>query len=181
MWLIDGLWIQWFDLFTPYTSTTQDYRQLQPSDLHTLQFTVTYTLGFSVFTSRILATDFITICHYKSHMKSSFHKLIPFLPSFCNCQLNSTPKLISWQAVSKFVSVPLNWTLLYNHFVRTTQKTRTLCCWEGVVTALLHSNGSCSIVACIFVSAEMCLPSHCPAMNVNFDFTTPACGSHYTT
>jgi hypothetical protein len=24
-------------------------------------------------------------------MKSSFHSLIPFLPLFCNCQLNSTP------------------------------------------------------------------------------------------
>jgi hypothetical protein len=28
------------------------------ADLHTLQFTVTHTLGFSVFTSHVLATDF---------------------------------------------------------------------------------------------------------------------------
>jgi hypothetical protein len=28
------------------------------ADLHTLQFTITHTLGFSVFTSRMLATDF---------------------------------------------------------------------------------------------------------------------------
>jgi hypothetical protein len=31
------------------------------ADLHTLQFTVTNTPGFSVFTSRILATDFMTV------------------------------------------------------------------------------------------------------------------------
>jgi hypothetical protein len=28
------------------------------ADLHNLQFTITHALGFSVFTSRILATDF---------------------------------------------------------------------------------------------------------------------------
>jgi hypothetical protein len=42
----------------PYTFTTRDYRQHSATaDLHTLQFTVTYALGFSVFPSRILATD----------------------------------------------------------------------------------------------------------------------------
>jgi hypothetical protein len=42
----------------PYTFTARDYRQYGAiADLHTLRFTVTHTLGFSVFTSRILATD----------------------------------------------------------------------------------------------------------------------------
>jgi hypothetical protein len=37
---------------------TRDYRQyIAIADVHTLQFTVTRALGFSVFTSRILATD----------------------------------------------------------------------------------------------------------------------------
>jgi hypothetical protein len=50
------------------------------TDLYTLQFTVTHALGFSVFTSRILATDLQqSHCHFKSHMMSSFHSLIPFL------------------------------------------------------------------------------------------------------
>jgi hypothetical protein len=41
-----------------YTFTTQDYRQYRAiADLHTLQFTVTHALGFSVFTSLILETD----------------------------------------------------------------------------------------------------------------------------
>jgi hypothetical protein len=38
--------------------TTRDYRQYSAiADLHTLQFTATHALGFTVFTSRILATD----------------------------------------------------------------------------------------------------------------------------
>jgi hypothetical protein len=37
-------------------------------------------LGFSVFTSRILATDLSrSHCDFKSRMKSSWHHLIPFL------------------------------------------------------------------------------------------------------
>jgi hypothetical protein len=35
--------------------TTGNYNAI--ADLHTLKFTVTHTLAFSVFTSRILATD----------------------------------------------------------------------------------------------------------------------------
>jgi hypothetical protein len=54
--------------------------------LHILQFTVTHVLGFSVFISRILATDLSqSHCNFKSHMKSCFRNLIPFFPLFC-CQ-----------------------------------------------------------------------------------------------
>jgi hypothetical protein len=42
-------------------STRKYMRYSAIADLHTLQFTVTQTLGFSVFTSRILATDFNTV------------------------------------------------------------------------------------------------------------------------
>jgi hypothetical protein len=46
-------WIYWHLI-----RTTWDYTQYSAiADLHTLQFTVTHALGFSVFTSRILATD----------------------------------------------------------------------------------------------------------------------------
>jgi hypothetical protein len=44
-----------------------------------------------------------------------------------------------------------------------------------VFTALLHSNESYSIVACVFIAAEMCLPSRCLAMKVNSDFAIPTC------
>jgi hypothetical protein len=52
------------------------------------------------------------------------------------------------------------------------------CCWEGVFTALLHSSGSYSIVACVFVVVGMCLPIHYLAMDVFSDFTVPAFGRH---
>jgi hypothetical protein len=62
--------------------TARGYRQYSAiADLHTLQFTFTHALGFSVFTSRILATDLShSRCNFKSHMKSSFNSLIPFSP-----------------------------------------------------------------------------------------------------
>jgi hypothetical protein len=41
-----------------HTHTTRDYRKYSAiADLHTLLFTVTHALGFSVVTNRILATD----------------------------------------------------------------------------------------------------------------------------
>jgi hypothetical protein len=113
-------------------------------------------------------------------MKSSFNSLIPFLPLFCNCQfrrLDSIQFLCShahisagWRLETRN-STLFNWTFLYNSFARTTQKTQPLYFWEGVFTALLHKNGSYSIVACVFVAAGMCLPSRCLAMNVYSDFT----------
>jgi hypothetical protein len=85
---------------------------------------------------------------------------------FKSCAL----KLISWQAdVSKLESVLLNWTVLYDHFTRTTQKTQPVYCLEDAFIAPLHSNGSL-----------MCLLSRCLAMNVYSDFTTPAFGRHVT-
>jgi hypothetical protein len=57
------------------------------ADLHTLQFSVTHALGFSVFNIRILVTDLWQFhCHFISHMKSSLQSIICFLPLFCNCQ-----------------------------------------------------------------------------------------------
>jgi hypothetical protein len=48
---------------------------------HTFQLTVAHTLGFSIFTSPILATDlWQSHCNFKSHVKSSWHHVIPFLP-----------------------------------------------------------------------------------------------------
>jgi hypothetical protein len=140
-------WIYWHLI-----DTTQDYRQYAAiSDLHTLQLTVTHAQGFSVFTSPILATDLSqSHCHFKSHMKSSCHSLIPFLTLFCDRQFwrlesisSSAPKFISWQAgVSKLDSTRprlLKWNLLYNNFARITQKTHALYFLEGAFTAPLHS------------------------------------------
>jgi hypothetical protein len=78
-----------------YTFTIRNYRQYSAiAILRTSQFTVAHALGFSVFTSRILATDLShSHCNLKSHVKSSGHSLIHFLPLFCSWQfrrLNST-------------------------------------------------------------------------------------------
>jgi hypothetical protein len=51
---IDGFWIGWLDLLRLYTQLITTSDNSATADLHTLQF----TLGFSVFTSRILAMDF---------------------------------------------------------------------------------------------------------------------------
>jgi hypothetical protein len=56
----------------------------------------------------------------------------------------------------------------------------SLYCCEGVFTALLHSNGSYSIVARVFIAVGMCLANRCLAMNVYSDFTIPAFGRHVT-
>jgi hypothetical protein len=117
-------------------------------------------------------------------MKSSFHSLIPFLPLLCKCQFQ---RFDSVQFLCSQAHIPagwrlethltlLNWTLLHNNFARTTQETQPLYRWEGVFTASQHSNGSYSIVACVFVAAGMCLVSRCPAMNIYTDFTIPAFG-----
>jgi hypothetical protein len=85
----------------PYTftqlGTTGNYSAI--AILHPLQFTVSHTLGFSVFTRRMLATGLSqSPCHFKSHVESSFHNLIPFLPFLLTQFSSSAPKLISWQA-----------------------------------------------------------------------------------
>jgi hypothetical protein len=71
-------------------------------------------------------------------------------------------------------------TLLYIYFTRTTQKTQPFYCWEGVFTAPLHSNGSYSVVTCVFSAAGMCLPSRFPTMNIYSDFAIPTFGRHVT-
>jgi hypothetical protein len=46
---------------TVYTALGTTHNYNATADLHTLEFTVTHALWFSVFTSRILATDFHTV------------------------------------------------------------------------------------------------------------------------
>jgi hypothetical protein len=76
---------------------------------HTLQFTVTHALGFSVSTSRILATDLSqSHCYIKSHMKSFLHPLILFLSLFCNCQFR---RLNSIQFFCSKAHVLAGWSL----------------------------------------------------------------------
>jgi hypothetical protein len=73
---------------TLYIHTVRKYRQYSAiAILHTFKFTVPHALGFSVLTSHIPATDLSQYhCNFKSHVKSSWHRLIPFLALSCSCQ-----------------------------------------------------------------------------------------------
>jgi hypothetical protein len=79
LWLIDGV-LDWMIGFINilYIHTVRDYRRYSAiTILHTFRFTVPHALGFSAFTSRILATDLSqSHCNFNTHMKSSFLSLI---------------------------------------------------------------------------------------------------------
>jgi hypothetical protein len=118
--------------FTQF-GTTGNYRAI--AILHTFQFTFARALGFSDFTSRNLAMDLSqSHCNFKSHMKSSFHNLIPVLPLFCNCQFRRLDSIqfpahiqAGWQLKLDSITATLYCrTLPYNHFARTPRKTQSL-------------------------------------------------------
>jgi hypothetical protein len=74
-WLVDGVWVSdW--IYQPLIQSLNysHYTDSAIGDLHNLQFTGTHALGFSVFTSRILATK-LKLSHcdliFESHVKSS--------------------------------------------------------------------------------------------------------------
>jgi hypothetical protein len=67
--------------FTQFGSTGNTALSLSTN----FQFTAAHALGFSVFTSRILATDLSqSHCNFKSQMKSSLQRLILCLPFLLN-------------------------------------------------------------------------------------------------
>jgi hypothetical protein len=84
--------------FIALIHSTRNYKKYSAiAVLHTLQFTVTHALGFSVFTSRILATDLSTVIIKVSlnyilqipHVTSYLHRLT------LKSQLNSLPSPLS--------------------------------------------------------------------------------------
>jgi hypothetical protein len=106
-----------------YIQTFCDYRQYSAiAILYTLEFTVANALGFSVFSSLLLATDLSqSHCNFNLHMKSSWHSLISFLPLFCSCQfrrLDSIQFLTSRKAgVPKPDSLFPTWLICFYYFV----------------------------------------------------------------
>jgi hypothetical protein len=157
---LDG-WIYW-----RHIHTTRDYRQYSATaDPHTLQFTVTHALGFSVFTSRILATDFITV----SLTLQITYKVL-FAPS------NSFIAII--------LQLPISKTRLYSiqlklFFITTFHGPRRKHNLSISGNACLQRRCMTAEVTCV-LAAGMCLQSRCLAMNVYSDFTIPAFGRHVT-
>jgi hypothetical protein len=113
--------------------------------------------------------DQFTFCHYSALPipKAGFNA-ISLLPSSYPGRLASRKSTL------------LKWILLYNNFVRTKQKTQPLYWFTGIFTAPLHSNGRYMIIACLFVVAGICLPSHCLKMNAYSGFNILAFGRHVT-
>jgi hypothetical protein len=114
---------------TLYIHTTPDKRQYGATVLpHTFQFTVTHALRFSVFISRILATDLSQPhCHFNSYMKSSWNSLVPFLPLFCSCQFRRLDpihfRLLFCTPCYSASTAPVQPNTSYNNFARTPRKT----------------------------------------------------------
>jgi hypothetical protein len=147
---------------TLYIHKTRDYRQYSSiDDVHNLQLILKYALGFSVFTNRILVTDLSqSHCKFKSNIKSSLHGLIPFLSFLLNHPRLPSPEFDPILILA--TSDPR-----YAASMRSDRKYRFLYCCEGVFRTPLHSNGSYSIAACVFVDAGICVPSRCLAMCIH--------------
>jgi hypothetical protein len=170
--------LDWMIGFIDTLFTTRDYRQYSAiADLHGSQFIVAHALGFSVFNSRILATDiWQSRCHIKSHMKSSFHRLIPSFPFLLPHLGLPSPEL------DQILDNSLKWTLLQMNSQLLTTKSNDLLCPFINPRQGLHKKHSlfivakaCLLIRCLemdvlllraFASAGMCLPSRCPAMGI---------------
>jgi hypothetical protein len=142
---------------TLYIPNTRNYKQYSAiAILHAVLLTVTHALGFSVFTSRILATDLSQPhCNLKSHLKSYCHSLTPFLPLFCSCQFR---RLDSIQFLCSQALIPAGWrpetrlyilgycvwscilTVSFYKPRHRPHRKRSLYSWRGVFTAPLPSN-----------------------------------------
>jgi hypothetical protein len=178
--------IGFIDTLYTVVGTRLNYRAI--ADLHTLRFTVTYALGFSLFTGRIPATDLSqSHCHFKSHMECSlslqityrvfFSQPNSFLTIFSSitfeCHLEKSTqfnaKLIAQQAgVSKLDSTRLPFCYA-EHFLITTLHRPT----ENTAPIVKEV---CLLIRCLaidvllfseFACAGMCLPSRCLAMGIH--------------
>jgi hypothetical protein len=81
-------------------------------------------------------------CQFKSHMESSFHSRIPFLPLFRSCQFlcSQAHILASWR-LGASLHFRLGYCSALLNALHGPRKKQPLCCWEGLYTDLLPSNG----------------------------------------
>jgi hypothetical protein len=163
---------------TLYIHTIRDYRQQSAiTILHTLQFTPAQALGFSVFTSRILATDYNSLGVNSNHTgKSSCDSLIPFLSFLLRHLRLSSPELthfcFDYSSVLRllyfyFTSVLQN--TFYNHTARTPGKTPSSIVKNACL--LVRYLAIVVLLLSVFV-AVMCLPTRCLAMDIHVTIFT---------
>jgi hypothetical protein len=149
--------ILFIDTLYSYIHKVWDYRWHSAiAILHTFQFMVTHVVGFSVFTCRILATDLSqSLCNFKSHMESSFHSLIPFLPLFCSCQIRILDSSLYYCSMLLYAA---------QHFARTTQKTASL---VKEACLLIRCLAMDVLLLLALAPAGMCLRSRCLAVGLS--------------
>jgi hypothetical protein len=117
-----------------YFGTTGNYSAM--AIVHNLPVhRYTRTRILILFTSRILATDLSqSHCHFKSHMKCSWHSLIPFWSFLINHLRLPSP------AFGPILFLAL-WDPRYIASRRTNRKHRIVYCCEDMFTAPLPNNG----------------------------------------
>jgi hypothetical protein len=128
-------------------------------------------------------------CYFRSHMKSSFHSLIPFLPLFCSCQFQ---RLDSIQFLCSQAHIPGGWCLKARPF--TSDCCSLLChifwlCPSITLGMDLPENTArivdeaclprhCltidGLLSCAYACAGMCLPSRCLAMGIHVMISWPS-------
>jgi hypothetical protein len=162
-------------IYTIYIYTFRDYRQYNAiAILHTFQFTVTNALGFSVLTSRILATDLSqSHCNYNSHMKYSWHNLIHFLPLPVYHHLPSPEidPILSTILLYSVLLCSVFWLCPLITLCTDPTENTVFYCQECLFTDPLPSN-RCPSLACTCF-AGMCLPSRCLAMSIHVTWLPP--------
>jgi hypothetical protein len=145
-----AFWLDDLIYCTLYIHTTRDCRKIQRYHWSThFQFTVAHALGFSVFTSRILATVlWQSHCNFISHVKSSSRSLIPFFSLFCSFQFKDSTQLLSNTVLySLLLCFCLLTVFSYKPSARTPRKTPfsnvngacLLVCYLSMDVLLLHT------------------------------------------
>jgi hypothetical protein len=135
------------------------------ADLHALQFTVTHALVFSIFTSRIQATDL-----WQSHYHCSTHKRLLFTaglstlnwtlfvpPSSANCQLWNPQSNSLLQLPTVFAV--LNTRLTTHVELRNWLNSNSRCLRSSLYSlGALPEHTASSVAAWWFTAAKICLP-----------------------
>jgi hypothetical protein len=146
-------------IYRHFINITRNYRQYSAvAILRAFQFTFPCALGFSVLTTRILATDLSqSSCNFKSRMKSSSHCLIPFLPFLLNHLRLPSPELdlIPFRLLSYIPCYSVSTTLHGPHGKRRLLLSRMRVYWS------VSQHWTSYFFFREFASAEMCLPTRC--------------------
>jgi hypothetical protein len=149
-----GDWIYWHLIHT-----TRDYRQYSAiTDLHTVQFTITHALGFSVFTSRILATDLSqSHCNIWSLLFTAQFLPCYFFSVTLDCHLQNSTLYLTTHSNDLLCPFITHWHgPRRKHSLAVVEKASLLIRCLTIDVLLLSA----------YASAGMCLPSRCLVMGL---------------